>query len=210
MCVKKLYILSCFVLAGIIISCSAPKTQSDELKSLLSLMTGSFSSAEQAQADTNFFDISLEMVQIWNENKDGYWLYVEQASAENLEKPYRQRIYHLTQSDDSTFKSDVYTLKNPLRFAGEWQKNNPLSTLTPDSLSLRKGCSIFLNKRGKNFYVGSTSGVGCDSELRGADYAMSVVIIREDELFSWDQGFDISGKQVWGSQTGGYIFKREK
>jgi hypothetical protein len=59
-------------------------------------MTGSFSSQEQAAADTSRYDIRLEMAPIWTDHPNGKWFYVEQAVAWSLEKPYRQRVYHFT------------------------------------------------------------------------------------------------------------------
>ena len=57
-------------------------------------------------------------------------------------------------------------------------------------------------------FVGSTEGLACNSDLKGAIYATSIVIVSKDQLYSWDRGYDISGKQVWGSEKGGYIFKK--
>jgi hypothetical protein len=45
-------------------------------------MLGSFSSAEQARNDTDYFDIELEMARIWRPRTDGIWVYVEQARAD--------------------------------------------------------------------------------------------------------------------------------
>jgi hypothetical protein len=49
---------------------------------------------------------------------DGVWLYVEQAVAEYLEKPYRQRVYHVTDQGEGRFASAVFSMDSPLRFAG--------------------------------------------------------------------------------------------
>jgi len=88
------------------------------LQRLASWMTGSFSSEEQAAQDTDYVDVRLHMVRIWKDRPDGYWLYVEQAVAWSLDKPYRQRIYQLTQLTDDLFLSRVYEIVEPLRFAG--------------------------------------------------------------------------------------------
>jgi len=85
-----------------------------DLVKLAGFMAGSFSSSEQAAADTSYFDIRLRMAPIWSERKDGFWLYVEQAVATHEEKPYRQRVYHLTQLSPTIFESDVFTLRAPL------------------------------------------------------------------------------------------------
>jgi CpeT protein len=188
-------------------ACQTKETQHDDLQLLLSWMTGSFSSQEQAQMDTSFYDIRLQMVRIWPERHDGKWLYVEQAAAQSLESPYRQRVYHLTRVNDSTFKSSTYSFNNPLRFAGDRKKDTPLSNFSPDSLMEREGCSIFLTKKEENdAFVGSTVGKNCLSTLRGTSYATSEVIITEGGLSTWDRGFNEKGEQVWGSTKGGYIF----
>lgn len=194
------------ILSGIFIfSCSKPQ---DDLLVLRNYLVGSFTNQEQAQKDSSFDDISLEMAPIWRDRTDGYWLYVEQATARDLEKPYRQRVYRLTQESDSVFLSTVYTLPQPLRFAGAWKEKEPLQSLTPDSLTERDGCGIILHKYGDDMFVGSTEGLACNSDLKGAIYATSIVIVSKDQLYSWDRGYDISGKQVWGSEKGGYIFKK--
>lgn len=208
--IRKCIALISMIPLIIILACGtqkeAPKNISD-LELLLSYMTGSFSSQEQAAADSSFLDIRLEMVPIWKERSDAHWLYVEQATAATPDSPYRQRVYRVSQVDDSTFESAVYTIEEPLRFAGDWKKEIPLEHLTPDSLSLREGCTIVLRKVDDKF-VGSTVGTGCESTLRGAAYATSEVVIASDHMRSWDRGFDADGNQVWGAETGGYVFRK--
>lgn len=172
-------------------------------------MVGSFSSAKQSARDPeNYRDIRLEMVQIWPDRTDGTWLYVEQAVASSLDKPYRQRIYRLSQNPDHTFRSDVYTLPEPaLRFAGAWQNPEKLAGLRPEQLSLKDGCAITLTWHNcKEIFTGSTTGAGCESSLQGAAYASSEASISPFGMITWDRGFDAAGNQVWGATQGGYIF----
>jgi hypothetical protein len=187
------------------VTCQA---QSKDLKKLAKFMIGSFSSEKQFKEDTvNYFDIRLKIVPIWQKRKDGIWLYVEQAAANTLDKPYRQRIYQLTERQKGVFESAVYTFKNPLRFA---QKPDLIAaTLSPDSLSARDGCSVILSKKDNDTFEGSTEGKKCPSELRGAAYATSVVTLTAKSLLSWDKGFDDKDKQVWGATKGGYIFLKQ-
>jgi hypothetical protein len=127
-----------------------------------------------------------------------------------LDKPYRQRVYHVYLQDDTTVISHVYEMEKPLLFAGVWQQENPLSTLTPDSLKDRKGCSILLRKLNNTRYAGQTHERDCLSTRSGATYATSEVVLEEAQLVSWDRGWDADGKQVWGATGGGYRFvKRE-
>ncbi len=194
-----------------IICCAKATAQvatSTDLDRLATWITGTFSSAEQAQSDTDFFDIRLQIVRIWPQRTDGYWLYVEQATAAAQEKPYRQRVYHLHQLSSDLFESRVFTLNQPEAFINGFKRPDGLTSLSLDSLTLRNGCSIILRKMGDSSFVGTTIANGCESSLRGASYATSVVELSAEQLISWDRGFDNTGKQVWGATKGGYVFRK--
>lgn len=181
---------------------------SSNLAKLVDWMTGHFSSAEQAASDSSYYHILLHMVPIWRELSDAHWLYVEQAVADYADKPYRQRVYRVSQTDSNTFESRVHTIEEPLRFAGAWKDDDPLRMLAPDSLDLRDGCAIYLHMEGDSAFVGSTVDRDCKSNLRGAAYATSEVKITDSILYSWDRGYDADGNQVWGAEKSGYFFKK--
>lgn len=192
-------------------SCAASKGARTErtLRELRSFMTGSFSSAEQAASDSAFFDISLHMYPIWKGVQEGHWLYVEQAVAAAPDRPYRQRIYKLEADGQGKFKSIVYTLKQPEQFIGAWKDPKRFESITPQDLELREGCTVLLQQTPEGDFAGATQGAGCESNLRGAAYATSEVQIRDGYIVSWDRGYNAAGKQVWGAEKGGYIFKRQ-
>ena len=190
------------------------------LAKLASLMEGSFSSEVQAVADHDFYDIRLEMKRIWEGKGDGgVWLYVEQATATALDKPYRQRVYHLTSStyrsgdgaEKRVYVSEVWMLPgDPLVYAGAAADPSKLDKLTPAELSRRDGCEVWLVMAADGTFAGSTLGVACGSDRQGAVYASSMVKVNPEGLTTWDRGFDASGKQVWGSVKGAYEFKRRR
>lgn len=187
----------------------AGSTNAADLDRLVQYMTGSFSSAEQAMNDPDFYDLRLVITPIWKSRTDGHWLYVEQSSASRMNKPYRQRVYHVTRVDDSTFRSDVYDIDGRKRFAGGWSDPNFMHQLTPDSLIAREGCSIFLYKTDDTIFEGSTEGDNCLTNYRDAVYRTSEVQITPSMLYRWDRGYDADGNQVWGAVKGGYEFRRE-
>ncbi|MBK7140546.1 MAG: chromophore lyase CpcT/CpeT [bacterium] len=187
------------------------------LPRLADMMTGSFSSAEQAAADTAFLDIRVQMMPIWKHLSSAIYIYIEQARADQLDLPYRQRVYRLTQLDDTTLTSQVFELKDRVKAIGAWRKFADskvntglqyLNSLTPDDLQAREGCTIYLHPEGDSAFVGSTRAQECTSNLRGASYATSEVRIAMDYMYSWDRGFDSTGTQVWGATKGGYWFKK--
>lgn len=184
-------------------------------------LTGAFSSAAQSAKDPeNYYDIRLHAVRVWASRTDGTWLYIEQATAKMMDRPYRQRVYRLTEPTKGTFRSDVYTLPDAKAAVNCWKDAGALKSvfegLTPEKLTLREGCSITLTWKaleggaeGEGAFVGGTSGTDCSSDLRDAKYATSEVTIMADQMISWDRGYDAKGKQVWGASKGGYVFVKD-
>ncbi|MEI6185372.1 MAG: chromophore lyase CpcT/CpeT [Bacteroidota bacterium] len=203
-------IFSLFLLFAVLTGYTQQQVNKADLDRLASYMSGSFSSEKQHDADTaNYYNISLKMIQIWNTDKDGYWFYVEQAVAGKEDKPYRQRVYHVSILNDSIIESKIYLLKNPLQYATKQSNSILLGNISKDSLVYKNGCDVYLKKNGTDF-VGGTVGNGCESLLRGASYATTEVTIQKDLLTSWDRGYDKEKKQAWGATKGGYHFEKKE
>lgn len=179
-----------------------------DLLAFYELLNGNFSSKEQSLKDTTYFNIHLSMTRIWKDRGDGIWLYVEQAVATSLNKPYRQRVYKLTHPGMDQFNSEIFTIKNAKEVIGLASDTSKQALLRYEQIELKNGCTVVLKKNGSSF-TGGTQGTDCSSDLRGAAYATTKITLRKGELISWDQGFDKSGKQVWGAEKGGYIFIKE-
>ena len=129
---KPLLILLAFATFPFVVN--AQRTRS--LEALATTMIGSYSSAAQATEDTSYFNIELEMVRIWPKRKDGVWLYVEQAVATSKEKPYRQRVYHVQELNDSTFTSNILTIKGGDALFGAYKDPLLLEQLQKDSVEV--------------------------------------------------------------------------
>jgi C_GCAxxG_C_C family probable redox protein len=69
------------------------------------------------------------------------------------------------------------------------EKGNPLQELTPDSLKLRSGCAVILQRTGPSEFSGSTNEQDCLSTLRGASYATSEVNMTKDLALKIGTGF---------------------
>ena len=200
------FIFILFVAIGLVNCSSSPKSHlknSREMEELVTIMQGHYTSEKQAAADKDYFNISLRMTPIWK-NKGNY-LFVEQALYDKQDKPYRVRIYKLTQQGDQ-FISQIYTLKDEKAWIGKWATPEAYDQLTENDLELKSGCEVMLTRSGKNQFQGATGDKTCPSELRGASWANSKVTVTENSILSWDQGFDKDGKQVWGATKGGYEF----
>lgn len=173
------------------------------------LLAGSYTSAEQAKADPEFFEVHLHMARIWRDRDDGQWLYVEQAMSNALDKPYRQRIYCVTPNGDGSVTSSVFELPDAAARIGAWRDQTKFDGDSPQQLTKRDGCAIRLARDGDR-WVGATNGMDCASTLRGAAYATSEVRLSRERIETWDRGFDKQGKQVWGAKKGAYVFLRSR
>lgn len=196
-------------------ACSSPKNlgapPDHEVEELARMMTGDFNSTAQSQRDSAFLDIRLHICPIWLKDKNNRWLYVEQAAATAQDKPYRQRVYKVERDANGKLRSVVYLLPDP---QSKWVggHNNPavFDQIKPADLSIREGCAVYLSKRSDGSYGGGTHGRGCESTLRGATHATSMVVVKNTMLRSWDQGFNDKKEQVWGATKGGYEFVKEQ
>ena len=96
--------------------CAGP---SEDAETLVAWMTGSFSSRAQAERDSTYFHITLEMAPIWTDvwTDTEAWLYIEQAAASALDRPYRQRVYRLEKVGRG-YVSYVYTIADAATLAG--------------------------------------------------------------------------------------------
>ncbi len=201
-----LLVFCCFAMTCDTSKKVSSSTLTGNLEELKSLMIGSYSSIEQSKQDSDFYDISLHMYPIWEEKSaDKFYLYVEQALSTAQDKPYRQRIYEVSQVGPNKFKSEIYKIKQESQYVGKFRTPEDFNKLSDNDLMIREGCAVFLEKVGTG-YKGATNQEDCMSSLRGSTYATSKVEIYPKKLVSWDQGFDKDGKQVWGATKSGYEF----
>ena len=75
----------CFIFESLLRSQSNTRDIED-IDQLISFMKGSFNSESQSLQDSNYYNISLHMYPIWTQ-KEGHWLYVEQAVNSMQENP---------------------------------------------------------------------------------------------------------------------------
>lgn len=201
-------LLACVLLAPADMAAQAGKKPSARLTLLAQCLNGQFDSAEMAEQDATYFNVTLHCMRIWSERTDGYWLYIEQGLTKMPLKPYRQRVYHLHQTGRNHFQSDVYEIKHPQNYINKFSAAD-FRQLTLDSIEQKTGCTVYL-QYSKKVFRGNTQKQDCPSELKGASYATSEVQIFADKIISWDRGYNAEGKQVWGAQKGGYVFLRRK
>ena len=172
------------------------------------LLQGNFDSSAQAATDPSFFGISLKMCAFEMPELGERVLYVEQASLEDLQNPYRQRIYRVDSAEDRV-ASHVYAIETSVENAMVGACNAPDEiSVSIDQIVERTGCTVWLTQDEDGAYSGGTEGTECRSTLGGAAYATSSVYLSQTTIESWDQGWDSDANHVWGAISGPYIFDR--
>lgn len=174
------------------------------------LLTGTFDSKTQADADPKGFRaVRLVSVRVPKSRlgNGSPVLYLEQALVATPNKPYRQRFYRVEETADGGVLSRVFEPKDPIVVSGKWRDPSDLALYGPGDVVERIGCAVRL-KRTPEGWSGGTEGTNCPSALSGARYAESDVRLSPGRMETWDRGFDVDDRQVWGSEKGPYVFER--
>lgn len=200
--------LTLSLLALLVTLVAAPAaTGSEQVDQLISWMTGTFDSGEQAGRDPDFLDIRVVTVQVPRSRLGASVLYVEQAASSAPHAPYRQRFHRVEDAGPGRVFIRVYEPKDPIALAGKWREPADLAVFGLSDVLERPGCLLILRRDGDHF-SGGTEGLGCPSSRGGARYSTSTATIFPGRMETADRGFDAQDKQVWGPTKGSYVFVR--
>eukprot|EP00171_Calliarthron_tuberculosum_P007157 IDg7157t1 len=167
-------------------------------------LTGSFSTEWQSLTDDSFTDARHYGVRIWHERTDGHWLYVEQTLSSVPNRPFRQRVYHV-RYNGTVALSSFYRLPDQARFVGAWK--TPW-VLRGAATTLLPGCDVYFARVDANTIKGRNVARRCKSRLRGANYSTTVISLDPFKFLTLTRGFDVTGKQVWGSKNVPFEYNR--
>ena len=188
----------------------APAEEPAPVEQVAALLEGTFDSRAQAESDPKMFKaVRLVAVRVPKSRLgDGSpVLYVEQALLATPDRPYRQRFYRLEETADGGVISRVFEPKDLLAVSGKWRDPADLALFGPGDVTERIGCAVRLKKTDDG-WAGGTEGTNCPSALAGARYAESDVRLSPGRMESWDRGYDVQDRQVWGSPVRPYVFER--
>lgn len=200
-----------FCTAGMLMAGGTASAQefSENFETLLDWMTGTYDSKSQSEKNSEYEHIEMKMSRVWPDKPNGAWIYVEQSLASESEKPYRQRMYFLSEITEDEYSLDIYELPNPAEFVGAWKDPSPFEDITLFDLKHKSGCTVIIFYDGFQ-YGGSSREGSCKSEMNGASYMTSDIALTEGVLEAWDRGFDGDGTQVWGPESGPYTFEKRR
>lgn len=181
---------------------------SEDFDQMVEWITGTYTSVGQAKSDTTYKNYNLNMTQIWPEAPNGAWIYVEQALASSPDNPSRQRVYFLSEINDSQFSIDVYNIPSEEKFVGAWNNPEKFKGTTAFDLKHQNGCTVFLMYDGFQ-YAGTTNEKTCKSKIENIAYSTTQIMLLPNEINLWEKGFDTKGNQVLGSIKAPYSFKKK-
>ncbi len=175
---------------------------------LTAWLVGTFDSTKQASEDFSFFEVQLVACRVPVSGFDTHTIYVEQAYMDDLDNPYRQRVYTVDgMEEDGWAETRVFGLDDPAAAIHLCDEPERLS-LRKANLDLRVGCGVQVEWVEETRFVGGTTDDSCQNSLAGATYATSEVTITDSRIASLDQGFTDDGTKVWGADEA-YIFRRQ-
>lgn len=194
--------------APVVAAPASPTLAQTSMELLLSWFTGEFSSQEQASLDPRFSSAELRLLELWR-GRDGFrWVYAEQFLTERAVRPFRQRIYRFSPLPDGRILMAELTMPRAIDFAGAWRQPELLDSLTPQQLSLRMGCEIWLSRQPSGEYAGQSEVGSCATHFGGASTLVQYLWIGPNRVRFLDRAYDDEARQRWGSPGEGYVYLR--
>ncbi|CAH9092164.1 unnamed protein product [Cuscuta epithymum] len=192
-------------------------TRWDHSRIVAQSLSGEKFSKEQAARDPDsYFNLRWLSCSAADMVDDSKVLYMEQAFQRTPHKPFRQRFF-MVKPCPKEMKCDVEVNTYAIRDAEEYknfcdrpkdQRPQPEEVIGDIAEHLT---TIHLRRceRGKRcLYEGSTPADGFPNTWNGASYCTAeLALLKNNEIHSWDRGYDESGNQVWGVKEGPYEFK---
>lgn len=178
--------------------------QNKDFERYIEWIDGSFSSRDQSIEEPYFSHVVVYQRVIRYDLINGVWVYIQQGMFQD--QPYRQRMYHIYQLNDSTIISKSYRIKDLLSMDSPYFMET-LNNLTLDDIDYMNECDSYIYMGADGYFYGSLANKKCPGTYAGATHTTSDFRVYPDMIVSWERGWrgDI---QLWGSSRGYYYFRR--
>jgi CpeT/CpcT family (DUF1001) len=191
---------------------TANMTQSTDIKTLVTWMSGEFSNQAQAFENPPFFaHIRVCMRPLPLSVFGGFGIFLEQAYDFAIDQPYRIRVLEFLEVD-GYIAVPHYRLKDEALFRGAARDPGQLVNLTRDHLDLMCGCGMNVDWTGNSFKGQVEPGKKCLVERKGEQSYLDnefEILDQGNRLISLDRGRDlVTDERLWGSIAGPFEFTR--
>lgn len=188
----------------------------DDLQYLWTLLSGEFSNQPQAIAEpVHFVQLRLWQRALLLFGHDRPCLFLEQANALQLDRPYRQRLLCLEADFSGQLSAQFYQFKNAAAVLGAGQDPDRLRSLTPEDVQLLESCRLAVEQTSRGGYNAQLpAGCRCRFWTDGIERQVSLgfeVWSESDRVnfHSFDRGIDPeTGRSLWGALMGPYEFTK--
>ena len=171
-------------------------------------LAGTFDNREQASRDPAGFPENRLVSVLVPKSRIGLGapvLYVEEAPARTTNRPFVRRFWRIEDAGAGKFIARVFEPKDPIAVSGKWRDSADLAFFGLSDVLERPGCLLTFRKI-EDHYDGVSEGNGCPWPLGGSRYLVSRVDAYAGRLDLWERGFDVAGRQVWGTVKGPMLF----
>ena len=189
------------------IQASSPKKM-ELVEAVATRLEGVMDTSAQAAANPEKAHVRMTTcrIRLDRSNSDSIYLYQEQALADSLDEPYRQRFLEITPGDrDNEVISRTYKPATTNIWQGFCDRPIEQRIVSQEDVS-QSVCSVYL-KPLVSVYLGNTQPGGCPSNFRGATKVTNKIILHDGGMDTWDRGFNAAGEKVWGAADEGYQYR---
>jgi len=182
----------------------------EEIELMTNWFTGTYTSSgeEYGTENNQFSELEImRVVRIW-EHKEDAWLYLEQSAENSPEKPYRQWILRIEESQENLYMVEPHVYIGDKPLAGNREATYIGNHVKMDELDVLSGCEFFVDYDGFVAFSGSTVENFCDTDIQGASILKIKFNLMEHKIDWWEQGFDDEGKQLWGAGAKPLVFTK--
>lgn len=188
----------------------------DDLQELWTLLSGEFSNQPQAIAEpVHFVQLRLWQRPLFLFGSDRPCLFLEQANALQLDRPYRQRLLCLEADASGQLTAQFYQFKNAAAVLGAGQDPDRLRSLTPEDIQFLEGCRLGVEQTNRGGYKAQLpAGCRCRFWTDGVERQVSLgfEVWRDQQTIHFhsnDRGIDPeTGRSLWGALMGPYEFTK--
>lgn len=181
---------------------SAPgptKEGQDGMSLLVRYLTGTHETIRQEQRLGSYLPMKVRFARVWPDSaaKGEYWLYEEVVETGPKEKVVLQRFLRFTEAGGVIHAVAHDLPGNSKRYAGEWRKEKPFTSLEPRQLKPRAGCDIEFIQQGDVLFNGGQRTETCPGQVKGAHEHVEIYVTASSVRL-WQVDRDASGKVVAG------------
>lgn len=137
----------------------------NRLEKVFNMCLGLFSNRTQARSEGSPLYRSQELISvpIWPKRGDEYWLYICWLQENLPEDLLSQEVWNFRKKDRETLEIVMYDLPNKDKYIEDWKKREPLTSLSPNDLIYKDGCTATITRDNQNKFI--VEGTPCRRDL---------------------------------------------